>query len=65
VNDTVTFQRLIRRAKKLGKTQPEIAAALGLSLSSVEKRLAGQATVRAGELLALAAYLTGHEKPAG
>jgi len=46
-----TFRTLI---KAKGLTQQQAADTLGLSLSSVDKRLSGKVPVRIGELLALA-----------
>jgi len=46
-----TFRTLI---KAKGLTQSQAAKTLGLSLSSIDKRLSGKVPVRMGELLALA-----------
>ena len=42
--------------ERLGWSQAETARRLGLSLSSVEKRLGGAVAVRAGELAAMKSF---------
>jgi transcriptional regulator with XRE-family HTH domain len=57
MNTIREFTRLCRIAKRQGLNQQAIADRLGLSKSSVQKRLSGDAPVREGEIIALAAIL--------
>ena len=53
VHWTTQFRAHVEDLKGLGITLPDVARLLGISLSSLEKRLAGDADPRQGELIAL------------
>ena len=57
--DCLVFERRLDRAMAHGKTRKNIAAALGISESSIQKKKAGHTIVRQGEIAALNALVEG------